>query len=235
MKGWINGIGWVTAAGFGQGHNADRQPFCIGQLTVPSRKQVFDQADKRFGRLDQFSRVGLAAIAYCLRDAGREEWQQKRPIGILASTRFGCLQTDQQYLDSMFPEQGRLASPNLFAYTLPNCFLGEAALRFGLTGNSLVLNQEDPSGLAVLQYGLEELAWGDVQGVLVGVSDLVAPPELEDHQRFPGSLFLLLEKSPSSSSYGCLEMVDGRLELAGQLQNDLPALVAACLMGKKRP
>ena len=43
---------------------------------------------------------------------------------------------------------GRLSSPNLFAYTLPNSFAGEAALRFGLTGPTLVVNggEDDLSG-----------------------------------------------------------------------------------------
>lgn len=232
MKSWITGIGWVTAAGFGQGKAVEQQPFCPGQLEIPKRKQVFEKPDMRFGRLDGFSRIGLAAIAFSLRDAGREEWEQKRPIGIVAASRYGCLQTDLSYLQTMLPDQGKLASPNLFAYTLPNCFLGEAALRFGLTGSSLVLNQNDRSGLASLRYALEEMEWNDQEGILAGVCDLNPPADLMEGGNCPGSLFLLLEKSEQADNYGGLELTDGRILFNDIEVNNLETLITACLAAK---
>ena len=147
MKAWINGIGWVTPAGYGQGRQVQSWPLVPGELKIPTRKDVFAQIDRRFGRLDDFSRIGLAAVTFCLRDGLAEEWQEKRPLGIVASSRYGCLQTDMDYLQTMIPQHGLLASPNLFAYTLPNCFLGEASLRFGLTGNSMIINR--PKGYSI--------------------------------------------------------------------------------------
>jgi 3-oxoacyl-[acyl-carrier-protein] synthase II len=232
MKSWITGIGWVTAAGFGQGKSAGEQPFCPGQLEIPKRKQVFEKPDMRFGRLDEFSRIGLAAIAFSLRDAGREEWEQKRPIGIVAASRYGCLQTDLSYLQTMLPEQGKLASPNLFAYTLPNCFLGEAALRFGLVGSSLVLNQNDRSGLASLHYALEELEWNDQEGILAGVCDLNPPADLVKDDICPGSLFLLLEKTEQIDNYGGLELTDSRIIFNDVEVKNLESLITACLAVK---
>lgn len=235
MKAWINGIGWVTAAGTGLGREAKEQPFAPGSLEIPKRSQVFAKADMRFGRLDEFSRVGLAALAFCLRDAGQEAWHEKRAIGIVAASRYGCLQTDLAYLQTMIPDHGKLASPNLFAYTLPNCFLGEAALRFGLTGNTLVLNQEDRTGLAPLRFALEELTWSSQQGVLTGVCDLTAPANFALEDECPGSLFLLLGKAPAvlSSSYGELELRDRKILFGGSQVEDLPSLVTACLAIKK--
>ena len=198
MKGWINGIGWVTAAGCNGGRNTNQQPFCPGVLEIPKRKQIFEKPDMRFGRLDEFSRVGLGALAFCLRDAGEEEWSEKRSIGIIATSRYGCLQTDIAYLQTMLPDQGKLASPNLFAYTLSNSFLGEAALRFGLSGQTLVLNQDDATGLASIRYALEELVWSGQQAVLAGVCDLAPPRELTQGGDSLGSLFMLIGKQPSS-------------------------------------
>jgi 3-oxoacyl-[acyl-carrier-protein] synthase II len=233
MKTWINGIGWVTPAGFGQGRQAAEQPFCPGELEIPRRKQVFEKPDMRFGRLDEFSRIGLAALAFCLRDAGREEWQQKRPIGTIAASRYGCLQTDLAFLETMLPEQGKLASPNLFAYTLPNCFLGEAALRFGLTGNSLVLSQADKTGLAGLKYALEDLCWSEQQGMLSGVCDL-QPLAGVGSEAMPGSLFLLLENEPAESgSYGQLKLAGEQLEFNGAGVASLQELVSASLAARR--
>ena len=241
MKAWINGLGWLTPAGPGQGRQCQAQshqgqqsldqPLQRGELEVPTRKQVFAQVDRRFGRLDDFSRVGLAALAFCLRDGHAEEWQEKRPLGIVAASRYGCLQTDLAYLETMLPEGGRLASPNLFAYTLPNCFLGEAALRFGLTGNSMIINRSDPGRLESVRVGLEELAWSDQCGVLAGIADLMPPPELAAGDDLPGSLFLLLERQERSgfSSYGVIEEKNGQLYFEGGLVCTLQELVTACL------
>lgn len=230
MKAWINSIGWVTAAGCGMGRNHRSLPLHSGALDIPTRKQIFSEPDKRFGRLDHFSRVGLGAITFCLRDAGEEAWTEKRPIGIVAASRFGCLATDLAYLETMLPDAGKLASPNLFAYTLPNCFLGEAALRFGLTGNSLILNQQDDSRLSAVRFALQELAWSDQQGMLAGICDL-EHPVASQNEEIPGSLFLLLGREPGQSiaPYGELALVDDQLFFDGEPVRDLPGLVAACL------
>lgn len=231
MKAWINGVGWVTPAGFGQGRQVQGQPLQTGPLPIPSRKDVFTQIDRRFGRLDDFSRIGLAAVAYCLRDGQAEDWQDKRPLGIIAASRYGCLQTDLAYLETMLPQQGQLASPNLFAYTLPNCFLGEAALRFGLTGNSMIINRHDPTYLVALKSGLEELAWSEQSGVLTGIVDLVPPPEFGVTDDLPGSLFVLLERSqrPGLGNYGELLLQDGELRFNGEPVSNLRQLIADCL------
>jgi 3-oxoacyl-[acyl-carrier-protein] synthase II len=231
MKAFINGIGWVTPAGYGQGRQCKHQPLQSGVLEIPTRKQVFVKIDRRFGRLDDFSRIGLAALTFCLRDGNAEEWQEKRPLGIVATSRYGCLQTDLAYLETMLPHQGKLASPNLFAYTLPNCFLGEAALRFGLTGNSMIINRHDPGRLESLRVGLTEMAWSDQSGVLAGVADLAPPSELAVKDDLPGSLFMLLEKEQKldSNSYGEIEMKEGRLSFNGEVVDNLLELVAACL------
>lgn len=236
MKAWVNGIGWLTAAGCGQGRQIQSQPLQPGALKIPERREIFAKADRRYGRLDDFSRVGLAAVTFCLRDAGIEEWHEKRPLGIVATSRYGCLQTDLDYLQTMIPEQGKLASPNLFAYTLPNCFLGEAALRFGLTGNSLIINRRDPSCLTPIKFSIEELAWSETCGLLAGIVDLAPPLELANDD-LPGSLFLLLEKDsrPENGSYGELELQGEELLFNDEKVADLRQLVAACLKTQSSP
>ncbi|PLX76794.1 MAG: hypothetical protein C0615_06175 [Desulfuromonas sp.] len=231
MKALINGIGWITPAGFGQGHAANGQPLLAGELEIPTRKQIFAGIDRRFGRLDDFSRIGLGAATFCLRDAGAEEWSEKRRVGIVAASRYGCLRTDLDYLETMLSEQGKLASPNIFAYTLPNCFLGEAALRFGLTGNSMIINRHDPDRVTAIRIALEELSWTDQAGILAGIVDLTPPPELAADDDLPGSLFLLLERGPRPriEPYGELVLQGDQLIFNGKEMSDLKELVASCL------
>ncbi|MFO7766673.1 MAG: beta-ketoacyl synthase N-terminal-like domain-containing protein [Pelovirga sp.] len=230
MTGWINGIGWVAARGCGRGRTAESLPVWNGSLTIPARKDLFDQADLRFGRLDAFSRTGLAGITMCLRDAGREEWQQKRSIGTIAVSSGGCLQTDLDYLVTMVGDGGKLASPNLFAYTLPNCFLGEAALRFGLTGNSVILQQTGGRQHDVVCRALEELTWSACEAMLVGFCD-VPVAELSCPEGGYGSLFLLLANTPDAvlKSYGKLERHDETLLFNDRSVAGFADLVGQCL------
>ena len=72
MKGWINGIGWVTAAGCNRGRNADQQPLCSGDLEIPTRKQVFEKPDMRFGRLDEFPGSAWAHSLFAFVMPGRK-------------------------------------------------------------------------------------------------------------------------------------------------------------------
>ena len=80
----ISGIGWVTAAGMGCGR--DQHDFAMPNrpLAAIDRSSVFDRPDKNFGRMDEYSRLGLAAVTFALRDAGLEKWETKRNIGIVA-------------------------------------------------------------------------------------------------------------------------------------------------------
>ena len=229
MKAWLNGIGWQTPAGPGPSGSDLVQPLIGGRLEIPTRKQIFASADKRFGRLDDFSRVGLAAAAFCLRDAGAEEYQETRSIGIVAASRYGCLATDVAYLETMLVDGGKLASPNLFAYTLANSFLGEVALRFGLGGNSLVINQQDSRRLAAVHFALEELATSGQSGMLAGICDLPGPDPADSNDK-PGAVFLLLAKEPGATKcYGCLETTPTGLSLAGERVSSLAQLLERCL------
>ncbi len=193
----ICGFGWVSVDGLGSGLNATNSTrfgeFRRGELPPVQRKDVLSRPDRSFGRMDPFSRMGLAGIALALRDAGLEQWQDKRNIGVLAETVSGCLGTDVDYFTTVLDGQGVFASPQLFAYTLPNTFLGEAALRFGLTGNCQVLNNAlncaDTRALAVIHTAMESIAWGEDEKVIFGYSDLGDQGALQA----PGALFMVLQ------------------------------------------
>jgi 3-oxoacyl-[acyl-carrier-protein] synthase II len=223
----VLGIGWVTVGGLGRGREDGRFALQPGALPIPARKDVFAEPDLRFGRLDPFSRVGLAAIALALQDAGFDRWQEKRPYALIADSRYGCLATDSDYFDTVLPQDGRLASPNLFAYTLPNCFLGEAAIRFGLTGPAAVTSSGDASGLAPLRLALETLAWGEAAVAVAGICDLPRPPLLgEDAADRPGAVFLVL--AVPGSHQGAPEIVldsQGTLLIEGKPMTDLEETV----------
>lgn len=195
MRAEVIGIGWVTAEGLGRGRQPGSFSLKAGALPPVSRKDVFADPYQRFGRLDEFSRIGLAAIAFALRDAGVEEWQRKRLHALIAGTLYGCLSTDIDYFATALSDGGQLASPNLFAYTLPNCFLGEAAIRFGLTGPGYVVSERETGGLTALRLGVETIAWDEAETAVAGICDLPRSAVLESSgPERPGAVFLVLRR-----------------------------------------
>ncbi len=233
MTAAITGLGWVTTGGKGRGRDYRGFSMTAGQLPRVTRKLVFDRPYPHFGRMDDFSRLGLAAIAFALKDAGLDKWTKKRDIGIIASTVYGCLQTDIDYFETVIPKGGLMASPALFSYTLPNAFLGEAAVCFGLTGASLVINEDSLLGLAGLRAAIGSLAWGEIEKVLCGICDQGSPPCLPLRDKgLAGSLFFVLEKAPGAnrSPYGALRLdKNGIVFFNEQKIKDLIELAQKCL------
>lgn len=236
MDAYICGIGWVTGAGFGWGKQGGNCSFSGLPLPHLTRKDVFPEPNQRFGRMSDYTKLGLAAITFALRDADLETWVEKRPIGVVASTRLGCLATDLEYHRTVLLNGGGLASPNLFAYTLANCFLGDAAIQFGLTGSSVAINETDVDGLGAIRMALEDIAMGEADTMLAGICDLAVPDAFVDCITLrPGSVFLTLSLTPPAipGVYGTISLTDdGTLLHNGTKANSLTGLVQAVLAGR---
>jgi 3-oxoacyl-[acyl-carrier-protein] synthase II len=203
------------------------------KLPKLTSRMIFGKSSIHFGRLDDYSKLGFAAITFALRDARLEQWNKKRPIGVIASTTYGCLATDIDYYGTVVSEEGAFASPSLFAYTLPNVYLGEVATRFGLTGQTFVVNEPELSGVAGLRMALSVIALDDCPVMLAGFCD-AGRPELFDYpvQVKPGALFFVLEKAPQQEdiAYGDLEMdIEGTICFKGKQVQNLQDLMQRCI------
>ena len=204
---FITGVGWISAQSMGQGRK--NAPFQMdpGELPSISRKTVFNSPYPRFSRMDEFSRLGVSAAGLALQDAGLDGWNSKRAVGIVVATVFGCLRTDLDYFETVTTEQGAFASPALFSYTLPNCFLGEAAARFGLTGPGYVVSRRRDSDPSSIRAVLEDMDCEDFESALAGICDLTSPPSIPGHENIsPGAAFVVVEKNSAHGRkpYGSL-------------------------------
>jgi len=235
VKATILGAGWVTTSGWGRGSDTTAFSLVDGELPRLRRSDIFAEPLNRFGRLDDFSRLGLTGIALALQDAGLDQWQEKRPIGVMASTRYGCLATDLAYFETVIPDGGALASPHLFAYTLASSFIGEAAICLGLTGPGFVVNDDVTGRMGGLRCALESLAWEECQIVVAGFCDLSAPLSLNEQGAQiapPGAVFLVLENVSKSAPGRGVKMVvtrDGTISLGDVSTTDWATLVQAYL------
>ena len=229
----ITGIGWIYPGNSGEGRKNTRLKVGSGKLPFVSRKTFFQTPYPRFNRMDEFSRLGVSAMGLALRDAGMDVWTVKRAVGVVVATVYGCLHTDLDYFETVVPEQGAFASPALFSYTLPNCFLGEAAARFGLTGPGYVVSQSDDTGLSSVKAVLEDMACMGLKTALAGTCDLGRPQGFPvDTDITPGAAFMVVESQPRTDldCYGTVHLNRAQeILFNGNNVSDLRSLMDACL------
>jgi len=201
MEAFITGIGWVSKESMG--HPGHIQLF-DQNTTLPGirGKDILDHPHKPFGRMDTFSKLGFAAIAFAMKDAGFKKDGEKKDISMIASTVTGCLETDITFQETMLK---KIPSPTIFAYTLASSFLGEASIYFDLTGESFVISEEKTTGLKGLFMALEIIYSGESDIVLCGLcnSDIKIINSSANINK-PGSLFFVIEKEKSLNSHGPL-------------------------------
>ena len=205
----ITGMGWVSKSSRGYpGHvHYSKHANCLPRI---SGKDILNRPHKAFGRMDNFSKMGFSAITFALADAGIPLPGPKN-IVMIASSVTGCLETDIQYQTTLSRKNGILPSPTLFAYTLPSCFLGEAAIYHGITGESFMVEEEIGNGLRGLSLGLDLMEQGKSDTLVCGIcnSDLYSEVKMagannEDSFPEPGALFFVLEKKADRSCHGTI-------------------------------
>jgi len=198
----IKGMGWVVKSSMGwPGHIQYAQN--SEHLPALSGKSVLGSPYKPFGRMDNFSKIGFSAIFFAMSQAKIDpDPGGGKPIPIIAGSRTGCLETDLIYQKGLSHEKETLPSPAVFAYTLPSCFLGEASIYYGLTGETLMIEKSINPGLTSLAMAMDILNFGQESTVICGICN----SDLQHHTIgkslapiIGGAVFLVLEKPAPSS------------------------------------
>ncbi len=168
----VIGGGWVTAVSYGRMTDGTRPVLAAGDPVIPPVESIYTHPPVRYRRFDDYSRIGCAAIALALKDAGLDRADGPRPIGIIAATRYGCFDTDLAYYATAKEDQGIFASPNLFSFTLPGIVLGEAAIHFRLTGPTFTVGDiVGQRGCTALGVAADLLSSGTCQTIVAGWLD----------------------------------------------------------------
>lgn len=163
---------------------------------LPPLSTVLARKSSRFGRFDQYTRLGCAAAGLALHDAGLVAAGQRR-IGFILAGQYGSFVTDLAFYETT-AGHGQFASPNLFSYTLPNIMIGECALQFGLTGPTYCLDTDRGRGIGALSEAAWLLAEEEVDALLVGWLE-VPPPQLAKEDE--GAIVLVLEKKTAGKAF----------------------------------
>ncbi|MCK5803182.1 MAG: beta-ketoacyl synthase [Lentisphaeria bacterium] len=226
MNACILGIGWITVDGLGTGRGGEAFRLTCGSLPSLKRTLFFDDPHPRFGRLDPYTKLGLGAVSLALRDAGLDQWSEKRPFGLVAATETGCMGTDLAYFKTVVPDGGSMASPNLFAYTLPGCMLGEASIHYGLTGPAFVVSSACGDRLDGVRSALDLLRWGFCDTVVAGWCDPYVAADACAGEATPGAVFLVLRSAPD----GPVSAENGQIRWGGEPVADISAFAESARM-----
>jgi len=194
----VIGGGWVTAVSYGRMTTGARPILAAGDPVIPPADALYTRPPVRYRRFDDYSRIGCAAIALALIDAGLDRAENLRPIGIIAATRYGCFDTDLAYYATAKEDQGVFASPNLFSFTLPGIVLGEAAIHFRLTGPTITVGDiVERRGCTALGVAGDLLSSGASQTLVAGWLDaadrrFMGNSAVDDDDEPQGAVFVVL-------------------------------------------
>ena len=210
----ILGGGWVTASGFGKLSEKQNFELTSGLPQIPKAKEIFSEPLTRYGRFDQYTKLGCAAIALALKDAGIDQATEKRQVGVIVSTVYECFESDLAFYETSLEEDGFFSSPNLFSYTLPGIVIGESAIHFKLTGPTFTVGDSlEQKGLNALVNGLNLLNGGAcdtvVAGWLDGPNELLTKFEKGDKQQ-RGAIFFVLSSRESEKTQKRIYLDSGR-------------------------
>ena len=195
----VMGGAWITASGIGC--MSDSKDFSMPEGTLPElRRELFTTSpDQRWGRLDNYSKAGLITASLALKDAGIDTVDAHKTTAIVVSTVTGSADVDNKYFHTVLPQMGLLASPNLFAYTLPNCMLGEVSIRYGFTGPAMVLSQTTSDMMNGIVGGVKLLHYGLCERVVAGYCNIEAGMDSVAKDRKPSAVFSVLQNTKKNS------------------------------------
>jgi 3-oxoacyl-[acyl-carrier-protein] synthase II len=196
----IMGGGWVIAGNYGRMKDGAKAVMAAGDPFIPPVEEIYLNPPARYRRFDSYCQAACAAIALALRDAELEQAEGPRPMGIVASTRYGCIETDLAFQASAREADGLYASPRLFAFTLPGIAISEAAIHFRMTGPTFTVGEAaGQRGYQALRIGVDLLASGVCRTVLAGWLDAgthLLKHLAEGDDGIRGAIFVVLSNEP---------------------------------------
>ena len=91
----MTGGAWISADGYGRLSEGKNVSFSPGPPVMPPGKEVFSRPHQRYGRFDAFTKLGCAAVALTLQDAGMTEEEEASGTGMVVSSLYEVMETDR--------------------------------------------------------------------------------------------------------------------------------------------
>jgi 3-oxoacyl-[acyl-carrier-protein] synthase-1/3-oxoacyl-[acyl-carrier-protein] synthase II len=155
-------------------------------------------AEQDLERYDRPSLLCLAAVSSLL-DGHELTPEARKSCGVIVGTMSATLEVNEMFAARLRERGARGAEPRRFPATSPNLAPGRAAIAFGLQGPNFSVGAGPAAALEALLLGVELLAAGDAQSLLVLAVEDVGPVVREVFaaaglpQPEPGALAALLD------------------------------------------
>lgn len=201
---FITSCGYIDESGFGssRSHWTWEDVNCAGLADLRWR-MISDKLFDRFGRLDLFSKLALAAVETLQLEIPGKNIRHP-DMGISLGSQFGSFEVDVNFMRSKKGAGG--GSPILFPYTLPSTAIGEIAIRYRIMGPNTCFLAGTDSGLLALWEGIYLVESGEVNScICVGcdgisvTSDLFAGQQLYNEDDFRCCAYAFLIENKDSS------------------------------------
>ena len=208
MNIFITGGGWITADKFSCLSDTGNLKLSGKTPVIKTDADIFPKQLPRYGRFDNFTKLGCTAAALAFKDAGLKKTGKEITAGMVISTTYEVMEMDINFYQTTIEEGGIFSSPNLFSYTLPATVLGECAVLFDLTGPTFCVGGgEDEIGFPALEQAAVMIAAGKANRMFAGWIECPPRSSFNDDRHNDvkkGSVFVILEKEPEQ------KITDGR-------------------------
>jgi len=121
-----------------------------------------------FYKMDNLSKLGFCAAELLLKDHNQLSLYNSQEVGIFLANENSCLDTDQEYVETIKDPENYFPSPAVFVYTLPNIVIGEISIRHKIQGENIFFIQPEFDAEFMVNYANGLLESKSLKAVLVG-------------------------------------------------------------------
>jgi len=148
------------------------QPQLVPDVALIARATGIAEPDLE--RYDRPSLLCLAAISNLLESEALPA-EARKACGVIVGTMSASLEVNEMFAARLRERGARGAEPRRFPATSPNLAPGRAAIAFGLQGPNFSVGAGPAAALEALLMGVELLAAGDAQSLLILAVEDVGP------------------------------------------------------------
>jgi 3-oxoacyl-(acyl-carrier-protein) synthase len=201
------------------------EPQLVPDLALIARVTRISELDLE--RYDRPSLLALSAMSSLLETRALTP-EARKSCGVIVGTMSASLEVNEIFAARLRDRGARFAEPRRFPATSPNLPPGRAAIAFGLQGPNFSVGAGPAAALEALLLGIELLAAGDAQSLLVLAVEDVGPVVREVFaaaglpQPEPGAMAALLDTGGSGLPLEAESVAAQLREASGQCANPPP-------------
>ncbi|MBK7864837.1 MAG: beta-ketoacyl synthase chain length factor [Archangiaceae bacterium] len=145
-------------------------------------EKLGDEADPKTKRLPRVDRLAVAVARAALGSTPTDG------LALMVGTNLGGLQATVDFLEGLAARGPQFGSPTAFHESVHHAPAGQISILLGITGLSLTCSARELSGETALKAGVDLLAAGRAQRVLVVCSEEIVPAMQAAYRAFGSTL-----------------------------------------------